>query len=54
MAGCAGAFEACTGFSRTLIGDTLGVLAAVFWAATTIMIKRSVLSNAAPSMTLLY
>ncbi|AIY44039.1 Permease of the drug/metabolite transporter (DMT) superfamily [Collimonas arenae] len=50
----AGGFEAGAGFSGTLIGDALGVLAAVFWAATTIMIKRSVLTNASPSMTLWY
>jgi len=50
----AGGFETGAGFSRSLIGDALGVLAAVFWAATTIMIKRSVLTNTAPSMTLWY
>lgn len=50
----AGGFAASAGLSRTLIGDALGLLAALFWAATTIMIKRSVLSNSPPSMTLWY
>jgi len=51
--GCAVCFDVDTSFSRTLTGDALDVLDAVFWAATTIMIKRSVLSSTASSMTLL-
>lgn len=42
------------GWSKTLIGDGLGLLASVFWAATTILVRRSSLSEAAPTTTLLY
>jgi drug/metabolite transporter (DMT)-like permease len=37
-----------------LIGDALGVLAGVFWAATTLLIRRSALAEAPPAITLLY
>lgn len=37
-----------------LIGDALGVLGGAFWAATTVMIRRSALSEAPPATTLLY
>ncbi|MEC5218580.1 drug/metabolite transporter (DMT)-like permease [Actimicrobium sp. GrIS 1.19] len=42
------------GSTSTLIGDGLGILAGVLWAATTILIRRSSLSEAAPTKTLLY
>jgi drug/metabolite transporter (DMT)-like permease len=49
------------GFSDTsrdwhhvLIGDALGVLAGLFWASTTVFIRRSALSEAPPATTLLY
>jgi drug/metabolite transporter (DMT)-like permease len=37
-----------------LLGDALGVVAAVLWAATTLVIRASKLSTAAPEKTLLY
>ncbi|RJF99867.1 DMT family transporter [Noviherbaspirillum saxi] len=37
-----------------LIGDALGVLGGFFWAATTVLIRRSALSEAPPATTLLY
>lgn len=37
-----------------LLGDVLGVLGGAFWAATTVLIRRSALSEAPPSTTLLY
>jgi drug/metabolite transporter (DMT)-like permease len=37
-----------------LFGDALGILGAIMWAATTILIRRSSLSEAAPTRTLLY
>lgn len=37
-----------------LIGDALGVLAGLFWAATTILIRRSALAEAPPATTLMY
>jgi drug/metabolite transporter (DMT)-like permease len=40
--------------SDMLIGDALGLLAAILWAATTVVIRRSVLSEALPTTTLLY
>lgn len=40
--------------SDMLLGDALGVLGGVFWAATTVVIRRSRLSEAAPTTTLLY
>ena len=48
------------GFSNTsanangLIGDALGILAGILWAATTILIRRSALSEAPATKTLLY
>lgn len=37
-----------------LLGDALGVLGGIFWAATTVVIRRSCLSEAQPTTTLLY
>lgn len=37
-----------------LLGDALGVLGGMFWASTTVMIRRSALSEAPPATTLLY
>jgi drug/metabolite transporter (DMT)-like permease len=37
-----------------LVGDALGVLGGLFWAATTVLIRRSALSEAPPTVTLLY
>lgn len=37
-----------------LIGDALGVLGGIFWAATTLLIRRSALSEAPPAVTLFY
>lgn len=39
---------------RELIGDTMVLFAALFWAATTIVIRTSRLAVASPSKTLLY
>lgn len=59
FAGIAMAFS--NGFSETgrdwkdmLLGDALGVLGGIFWAATTVLIRRSALSEAPPTVTLLY
>jgi drug/metabolite transporter (DMT)-like permease len=38
----------------TLVGDLLGVVAGVLWAATTVVVRASPLSGAPPSKTLLY
>lgn len=38
----------------TLWGDLLGVAAALLWSATTLLIRNSTLSEAAPAKTLLY
>lgn len=40
--------------STGLLGDALGILAAILWAATTIVIRRSALSEAPATKTLLY
>jgi drug/metabolite transporter (DMT)-like permease len=40
--------------ARTLGGDVLGVLAGAAWGATTVVVRASRLSNAAPAKTLLY
>ncbi|RZI44619.1 DMT family transporter [Herbaspirillum sp. HC18] len=37
-----------------LLGDALGVLGGVFWAATTVLIRRTALSEAPPATTLFY
>ncbi|OWW21066.1 DMT family transporter [Noviherbaspirillum denitrificans] len=59
FAGIAVAFS--NGFSSTakdwtsmLAGDALGVLGGLFWAATTLLIRRSALSEAPPAITLFY
>jgi drug/metabolite transporter (DMT)-like permease len=39
---------------RQWLGDTLGLLAAVLWGATTLVIRGSRLANAAPEQTLFY
>lgn len=59
FAGIALAFsEGFTGEGRVwsdmLLGDALGVLGGLFWAATTVLIRRSALSEAPPTVTLLY
>lgn len=41
-------------WARMLAGDVLGVLGGVFWAATTLLIRKSALSEAPPATTLLY
>jgi drug/metabolite transporter (DMT)-like permease len=40
--------------ARTLAGDALGVLAGAAWGATTVVVRRSALSDAPPAKTLLY
>lgn len=59
FAGIAIAFS--NGFTSTshdwmsvLAGDALGVLGGVLWAATTLLIRRSALSEAPPAITLFY
>ncbi len=42
------------GGARLLIGDALGILGGILWAATTLCIRRSRLSEAPPAKTLLY
>jgi drug/metabolite transporter (DMT)-like permease len=41
-------------WSAMLLGDLLGVVGGVFWAATTVLIRCSALSEAAPATTLFY
>jgi len=48
-----GSFFAPGGKNR-LLGDALGILAGVFWAATTISIRATRLADARPTRTLLY
>lgn len=38
----------------TWLGDSLGVLAGIFWAATTVLVRATSLADASPSRTLLY
>jgi drug/metabolite transporter (DMT)-like permease len=40
--------------TEMLVGDALGVLAGAAWGATTVVVRRSALSEAAPAKTLLY
>jgi drug/metabolite transporter (DMT)-like permease len=40
--------------AESLVGDVLGVIAGALWGATTVLIRGSVLSETAPSKTLLY
>jgi drug/metabolite transporter (DMT)-like permease len=40
--------------TRMLVGDALGVLAGAAWGATTVVVRRSALSDAPPATTLLY
>lgn len=42
------------GWTEMLAGDALGVLGGIFWAATTLLIRRSALSEAPPASTLFY
>ncbi|MES2570267.1 MAG: DMT family transporter, partial [Verrucomicrobiota bacterium] len=42
------------GGTNLLYGDALGILGGIFWAATTVAIRNSPLSEATPSKTLLY
>ncbi|GAB3541925.1 DMT family transporter [Noviherbaspirillum agri] len=46
--------EGSRAWADMLIGDALGVLGGIFWAATTVLIRRSALSEAPPATTLLY
>lgn len=39
---------------RMLAGDALGVLSGLFWAATTLVVRRTALAEAPPATTLLY
>ena len=41
-------------WASMLIGDALGVLGGLLWAATTLLIRRSALSEAPPAITLFY
>jgi len=41
-------------WTSMLAGDALGVLGGVFWAGTTVLIRRSSLSEAPPAITLFY
>ena len=41
-------------WAAMLAGDALGVLGGLFWAATTLLIRRSALSEAPPAITLFY
>lgn len=41
-------------WGRMLLGDSLGLLGGLLWAATTIVVRSSRLSEAAPAQTLLY
>ncbi len=41
-------------WTEILVGDALGVLGGFFWGATTVLIRRSALSEAPPTVTLLY
>lgn len=43
-----------TGTAATLLGDAFGIVAGMLWAATTLLIRRSALSEAPPTKTLLY
>ena len=40
--------------SDMLIGDSLGILAGIFWAATIVLVRESSLADAPPTQTLLY
>ncbi|HZZ83219.1 MAG TPA: DMT family transporter [Anaeromyxobacteraceae bacterium] len=40
--------------AQVLLGDAFGVLAGASWGATTVVVRRSALSEAAPAKTLLY
>lgn len=42
------------GLARTLIGDALALLASLLWSATTILVRRSALSETTPTITLVY
>jgi len=50
----AGGFLKGEATAASLLGDALGLMGAIFWAATTIVVKTTRLSTAAPSKTLLY
>ncbi|CAA9228647.1 MAG: Permease of the drug/metabolite transporter (DMT) superfamily [uncultured Chthoniobacterales bacterium] len=57
FAGIATAFSGslfAPGGANLLVGDALGILAGMLWGATTVVIRASRLSEAAPSKTLLY
>jgi drug/metabolite transporter (DMT)-like permease len=50
----AGGFSDPVAGERQWWGDALGVLAGLLWACTTLTIRASALSNAAPELTLMY
>ncbi len=55
FAGIAAAFgESAAGASGTLLGDAMGFLAAVLWAATTVLIRATSLARASATKVLLY
>lgn len=49
-----GFFTVADDVASMLIGDFLGIAAGFFWAATTLIIRRTVLSETAPAKTLFY
>ncbi|MGH8810067.1 MAG: DMT family transporter, partial [Noviherbaspirillum sp.] len=49
-----GGFGAQRDWADMLLGDVLGIAGGLFWAATTVLIRRSTLSEAPPATTLLY
>lgn len=49
-----GFIESTHDWADMVLGDALGVLGGFFWASTTVMIRRSALSEAPPATTLLY
>lgn len=46
--------QAASAASNMLLGDSLGLLGGLLWGATTVAIRRTALSEAAPSKTLFY
>jgi len=49
-----GSFAASAGLRSVLLGDALGVLGGMLWAATTLLVRASSLSEAPATQTLLY
>src|SRR5690606_17137084 len=46
--------EGHSGASNMLLGDAMGLIAGLLWGATTVAIRKTSLSEAAPAKTLLY